>query len=768
MNAPAADARPLLARVEPRAATACLVLAAALVAFQALVSHPVNLWFDVDPASDPFPFPGIAPSTGMAIDAVTVILSALAVVLMRTRINARGIAALSMAAAGAAVALWHAFSGGDQCWRGLQWIAAMLGATSIAVVLRALPAPDARTARAIVSAVLVAAAAPILWRGLLQVFIEHPATVEAYMANRAEFLAARGWAEGSPQALTYERRLMQAEATGWFGLSNVASSVIGALAVVAGGAAIALWRPRRIGAVLAGIVAAAGFLTVAMTGSKGAIAATAIGVAFPLLALRLPAGARLARVIVALLFLVLPVAAVAARGMAGPSLGERSLLFRAQYADGALKVFAANPVIGVGPAGFGDAYLRARPALAPEEVQSAHAAWADWIACLGEGGIAWIALLMLLVAWSAVATRAPEPDPAFVPADELTRPRLVAALAMLAAAAFAVVPEIHALDDHALLQRVLAALFASVFAGILVRTAFLPGRALAAALGGAALMLAVHAQVEMTLWWPGAIGWVACMIGAVAGGARPSAEPAASTGDVRRLVLRVGCAGTIAVAAAMLTTYIPQARAAERAVEAAAQPLAEFGRARLGFGPAPARSPADDRLKLAAIVYPDTDLVSRWLVRPSLRAAALSQLAAAVASLGPAAHPEDAERIVDAAMRPFALLPACEAEASAGGLVLEAILASRSPAAVARHDEAAELQSRWADLQVFFNPRSVRGFARLADARARAGDPDGAADAARRALAADDSYALDPLRQLPAAERARLERIATSPSSAPR
>ena len=767
MNLRATDAPSRLAPLEPRIASGCVVLVAAMAAFQALVSHPVNLWFDVDPASDPFPFPGIAPSTGMAIDAVTVMLSAIAVVLTRARIDERAIAALAMAAAGSAVAVLHAMSGGDQCWRGLQWIAAIMGATSIAVVLRALSESPARTVRAVVVAILVASAVPILWRGVLQVLVEHPQTVEAYMANRAEFLAARGWAEGSAQALTYERRLMQAEATAWFGLSNVASSVIGALAVVAGGAAIALWTPRRLGAVLAGLVSAAAFLTVALTGSKGAIAATAIGVAFAVLALRLPPAPRW-RIGVALLLLVLPVAAVAARGMAGLSLGERSLLFRSQYADGALQVFGANPLIGVGPAGFGDAYLRVRPALAPEEVQSAHAAWADWIASLGEGGIAWIALLMLLVAWGAKAARTPDPQPAPLPADELTRPRLAASLAVLAAAVVALVPEMHALDDHALLQRVLAALFAAIFAGILVRTAFLPGRALVAALGGAAVLLAVHAQVEMTLWWPGAVGWVACMIGAVAGGARPVAPPAASTGDIRRLAIRLACACTIAVAAAMLTAFIPQARAAERAVEAAAQPLAEFGRARLGFAPAPARPIADDRLLLAALVYPETELANRWLTRPSLRAAALSQLATAVASLTPATHPEDAERIVDAAMRPFVLLPSCEAEASAGGLVLEAILASSAPAAVARHAEASELQSRWADLQVFFNPRSVRGLTRLADARARAGDPAGAADAARRALAADDSYALDPLRQLPAAERARLERLATSPSSAPR
>ncbi|MFM8641224.1 MAG: O-antigen ligase family protein, partial [Phycisphaerales bacterium] len=739
-----------------------------LGAFQALVSHPVNLWFDVDPASDPFPFPGIAPSTGMAIDAVTVVLSAIAVVLTRALIDERAIAALAMAATGSAVAVLHAMSGGDQCWRGLQWIAAIMGATSIAVVLRALPESPARTVRAVVVGILVASAVPILWRGVLQVLVEHPQTVEAYLANRAEFLAARGWAEGSSQALTYERRLMQAEATAWFGLSNVASSVIGALAVVAGGAAIALWTPRRLGAVLAGLVSAAAFLTVALTGSKGAIAATAIGVAFAVLALRLP-GAPRWRIGVALLFLALPVAAVAARGMAGLSLGERSLLFRSQYADGALQVFGAHPLIGVGPSGFGDAYLRVRPALAPEEVQSAHAAWADWIASLGQGGIAWIALLMLLVAWGAKAARTPDPQPAPVPAEELTRPRLAAALAVLAAAVVALVPEMHALDDHALLQRVLAALFAAIFAGILVRTAFLPGRALVAALGGAAVLLAVHAQVEMTLWWPGAVGWVACMIGAVAGGARPVAPPAASIGYIRRLVaIRLACACTIAVAAAMLTALVPQARAAERAVEAAAQPLAAFGRARLGLGPAPTRPIADDRLHLAALVYPETELPNRWLTRPSLRAAALSQLAAAVAGLSPTTPPEDAERIVDAAMRPFAQLPICEAEASAGGLVLEAILASAAPAAIARQPEADELQARWADLQVFFNPRSVRGLTRLADARTRADDAAGAADAARRALAADDSYLLDPLRQLPAAERARLERLATSAAPAPR
>ena len=769
MNAPSGPdaSAPLAARLAalgPRLASACLVGIAAIACFQALVSHPVNLWFDVDPASDPFQFPGIAPSTGMTLDATAVILAAIAVWILRSRVDGVGIAVLALAATGAATAFLHALAGGDQCWRALQWIAAMLGAASVAACLRALPAPDARTVRAVLVAILVAGAVPILWRGAMQVLFEHPATVEAYLANRAEHLAARGWTEGSPQALTYERRLMQAEATAWFGLSNVASSALGALAIAATGVACALWRPRRLGAVLVWLVAAAALALVALNGSKGAIAAVAFAAAFAAWCARTRASR--VHVVAALVLLALPVVGVAARGAVGMSLGERSLLFRAQYVEGALRTFAQHPSVGVGPAGFGDAYLLVRPALSPEEVQSAHAAWADWMASLGIGGVAWVVVLGVLVAWCARA--ACDDGPAAADAATPARPRLVAALAVLAVATISIVPDAHALDDHALLQRVLAALFAAAIAGIVVRAALMPGRAVAAALAGAALLLAVHAQVEMTLWWPGAIAWVAALIAVVAGGARPAHEPAASTAEVRRLVLRAGAAATIAASAALLTTAIPQARAAERAVEAAARPLAEFGLARLGIAPAPTRAIADDRLRLADAVLSEQAWGDRWLGRPSLRAAARAQLALAVAALRADTNPEDAERIVDAALAPFEVLPTCESDAASGGLVLESILASDAPAARARRDEATALQAKWAELQVTFNPRSVRGFARLADARARTGDAAGAADAARRALAADDSYALDPLRQLPADERARLESLSASPSPAPR
>ena len=199
------------------AATVACVGIAAIAAGQALVSHPPALWFDVDPAADPSPYAGVAPSTGMLLDSLSLVLAAGAVLAVRRGIDRVGAALVALAARGA-----------DDALRGLQWAAAMGGAAAIAVSLRAMPAARMRVVRAVALGILLGAAVPMAVRGGYQLWQEHPATVAHYRAHRAEVLAARGWAEGSPQQLTFERRLMQPEATAWFGLSNVASGVLGA------------------------------------------------------------------------------------------------------------------------------------------------------------------------------------------------------------------------------------------------------------------------------------------------------------------------------------------------------------------------------------------------------------------------------------------------------------------------------------------------------------------------------------------------------------
>src|SRR5690606_14992553 len=95
----------------------------------------------------------------------------------------------------------------------------------------------------------------------------------------------------------------------------------------------------------------------------------------------------------ALAAVILPLAAIALRGLLGERLGELSLLFRSFYLRGAIAIIADHPLLGVGPAGFKDAYMLAKPAIAPEDVTSAHSVLFDLGATLGLAGLAWIALL---------------------------------------------------------------------------------------------------------------------------------------------------------------------------------------------------------------------------------------------------------------------------------------------------------------------------------------------------------------------------------------
>jgi hypothetical protein len=780
-------------RFERRLAALAAVCIAAIAAFQALVAHPPMLWFDVDPASDPFPFAGLAPSTGMALDAVTLALSAIAIRCARRGIDRTGRWIAFLAGVGTLVAIVHGASSADQCWRAMQWSGAIMGGAALAVALRALGPEDGRVARRAAVAVLLAAVVPIAWRGALQVLVEHPATVAHYRAHKAEFLAARGWLDGSAQALTYERRLMQPEATAWFALSNVASSVLAAGAIAFAGAAAALRRVRPAGTVLLGIVAAACAALVGVNGSKGALAALAVGGAFAAWCAQRGPSPR-ARVHLALALLAMPLVAVGARAMVGPGIGERSLLFRAHYAEAALRMAGSSPAFGVGPSGFGERYLLVRPWDSPEEVQSAHAAWADWVASLGLGGVAWCVMLGVLVACAArsasardgaaAAPAGPPPDaPGF-------RERLAPFAAAFLVATLAIVPESRSLDEASLAARTLAALLAATCASVLVRAFEAPGRAFAAALAGAALALAVHAQVEMTLWWPGAIAWVACMLGVAAAGApadAPTRADAAAGGDplavplraaLPRAALRAMLVLLLAHACLVLAFEVRGARDAERIVAAAAEPLAAFGRARLGIAPAPAGTLSEARFEAAEGLDPSTvDLTGGaprtwlWLDRPAVAAASLSQRALGIASL-PAAEPGSAPdpRIGEALgilaqRRASGQLKYGESEAAAWGFLAEAALARAAADGSDRSVAATQLRA-WGLAQLDLNPRSVRGWMRAAEGAFALGAGEDAARFAGNAFGVDASYALDPLRRMTDAERARMQAIidAAAPS----
>lgn len=745
---------------------------AAIAAGRMLVSTAPIGWFDVDPVLDPTPWAGILPSQVLCCDAAVLALSALALACMRRSLDRIGIAVVLLALLPVVAVVVHAWGGGpdasDDLWRGVDWVSAAVGAATLASCARADAA--AGGLRPLLAAVLLGGLAPVLVRSGIQLAVEHPETVAYYRAHKAEVLAARGWAPDGAQAAMYERRLLQLEATGWFGLSNVLSGVAAAGAVALGGLAAGAWRRVESGTSLVlALAAGACAAVVAINGSKGAVGALAAGAALAAFALvragRVGASLRSRGASLALALVGCVVLLVVVRGLVGDHLVERSLLFRWQYLCGAMRAFASAPLAGTGPAGFAEAYLALRPPTAPEEVASAHAAWADWLAALGVAGAAWIILLAGAVAGAGRSVFGGTDSGgavgeagngfgvlAFVPSA------LVGGVALLAIA-----PEGESLDPVGVATRLGGAGLAAILAFAVFAAGRSAPRALGISLGAAGIVVAMHACVEMTLWQPGSVAWVACALAVAAvrpgaasdeGGDRHGPRRAASG---PRAVAWAHALGPslllVAVSALVVVAGVLPAAGAERRVASAAVPLAEVGLARMQ-GAALAGPPVDERRMAAARALAWTDDTgASWTRRPIVLGAAIDQ--AALAAMTQPARTPDAIAFTDAVLARCATSRTLAAAAA-----FDDALLARAPAGSPERTAAAERLARHAAALVSIDPRNVRAWIRTCDARLALGDPAGARDAAQRALDADASYALDPARRLPAAEFDRLNAIA--------
>ncbi|MFZ9879922.1 MAG: hypothetical protein ACO3QC_00785, partial [Phycisphaerales bacterium] len=284
-----------------------------VAALRAFVSIQAQTVFDVDPARDPMPLLALGPAGSALLDALLALAAALA--LTGERLAGRGVHAWAVALAMVpAVALGAHAGDAEDVFRGLTWLSAMLAFVALAHLVRE------RTLRVVALSVLCAVSVPLAARGAVQATVEHAATVETYEATREAFLSSRGWTADSSAARTYERRLRQAEATGWFTLANPFSTVMGVGLLALGFTAWRGWRKGEF-ALAAGVGASAllaGVLLV-VNGSKGALGATAIaGCVTAALLARSPRGPRGA---VAVACALLVVAAVVARGLVGTSIG---------------------------------------------------------------------------------------------------------------------------------------------------------------------------------------------------------------------------------------------------------------------------------------------------------------------------------------------------------------------------------------------------------------------------------------------------------------
>lgn len=539
-----------------------------IAAVRACVAIVPQVRFDVDPASDPAGYAGFGPTGSLAFDVLLLAASATAIVL-ELAAGRRIIRWLVVAAAlpGLAV-LAHGIDDARDLFRGSTWLAAAFAAVAALHLAR-----DPALRRLLVAGSL-AVAAPMLLRGAEQILLEHPATVAFFEANRPQILAERGWAPGSPAAEGFERRLRQAEAVGWLGLANLFSSVM-AFGAIGFAACAVVARPRGVASLLCAALALGCAALLVVNGSKGAVGAAALGLAVACIGVRFGRGVAGWAAIAAI---ALAASAPALRGLFDESAfgGERSLLFRSHYLAGAFGMASEAWPFGVGPDGFQDAYLRAKPARSPEDVTSAHAAFVDWLVLLGPLGIAWIALtLRLVVGWPRSDEGADERDERM---DGRT-PVVIAAILALALLAALSLAEESIADARWVLSRGGAAiLFGLTFVAAL-RVLGRGGARLEPWLWGAIVAVLAQAQIEMILFQPGLSVWLMVALGAIAGPpSRATAEPLPGAGGPRPLdavPIALPAAAAMAILAFGLVPQWQQDRLLDRAAAEVA-PLARI------------------------------------------------------------------------------------------------------------------------------------------------------------------------------------------------
>lgn len=785
------------------------VLTVALAVARALIFFAPHRWFDVDPAVDPNPLRGLGPAGSLWIDAGLIAAAGLIHLgLWRARRTIRLLPLLLAGLPGVAILIHGWGDGGDggDATLGLTWLAGALAAVSIyaALTSRAIEGENGgastggagstdggmRLLRITVLALLLASAGPLLVRGFANVTFEHQQTIREFEAHKEQFLADRGWSAESASAKIFERRMRQAQPTGWFTSTNVFASLALALGLTWAGLAAASVtrglrseeRERRSPAqtmLLSALAVAAG-VALFMTGSMGAIGTCLIGagvmaIAFMLLRAKSSPPSFIMRLAmcVPLAAVIAAIGAVIVRGAVLPESfgGDRSLLFRWHYMAASWRMWLDQPWLGVGPSGYQASYLLHRSPRSPEEVASAHNALLDWMTTLGVWGFAWVALFgMGLV---KIGRGLVTPSPAQRDADETSAstfaadqplPRVMqwsiagGTLLAVGPSLFVELPSFLAVGDQsAILSRLAGALAYPLLAWLMARM-LLTARPMVipTILAAAATGLAVHAQIEMTPTQPGSSAWFALALAAAAAFAQTASRP--SNHDERKgwsLRLHRGLAATAALVlvALALMTAIVFARPAlqqeqwEAAAADALRPAAEALAERRAYGAEnlmDARREAADRLGRAYEAWP----ARPW---PLIAAARQLERAAAMARANENQH----------ALLMKALLMA---DLAADGTEEAAVAARPMAASIAWRLAELDIDSAMRDeairrmeAVVALDPHGLNPRRQLAEMYDRAGRTADAIDAYERTLEIDANFELDPLKQLPLAERARIE-----------
>ena len=523
-------------------------LLTAVVLLRLLLPIAPDRIFDVDPGQVSGPMSAIGPTGSTLLDVLLIGLSAITFwsVGRRRGLDFKLVLLLCLPLP---VLVWN--SSGDllQTWRAIDWFAAATTGVALAHLVAD------RRVRVVVLAMLLGGIVVMACRGVHQVVVEHADTVAFFDANRADILATRGWLEESPAALAFERRLRQPEATGWIGFSNIFSGFAAAGCIGLVGALVVSRRRGHEagGPVLLGLAAVMLAVLVGVNGSKGAIAAGTLGL-IAVLVLFGPFGSRfrarpgpiiVAAGVVAFLAILL-------RGLLPEAfLGDRSLLFRWHYLQGAWGMFTSSPLVGVGPDGFQDAYLQFKPVRSPEDVASAHSMTVDWLASIGVVAIAWIMAAVRLVLPSAESSAE---DHASTSSGFRWTGRRRVAVVMVGLGIFAIQCFVESpLEVDGVLLRIGAVAMGIFVAAVVIGLlADVPESLVRAVAVAAAVVIAAQAQIEMLFWQSGSVAFCWAFL-AVAGGAGPiDGRPTSNSKSPIRVPIVTTCFVGLAIGSAVV------------------------------------------------------------------------------------------------------------------------------------------------------------------------------------------------------------------------
>lgn len=807
----------------PLAATLGILLLVASLGVRLYSSVTLYPGFESDPTVIASPILGLTPWTALVCDAAMMLGAGLMLVSQAARGNAPSPWEFALFIAGALGAIIQLFRRPD--WFG----DAMLGSPWVAAMFAGLAARAASrdsTLRIWLLAALLGLLPTLALKGAVQVYLEQPDTYREFIANKTQIFDAHGWTPDSPMARAFERRISQPEATAWFGLANVLSTLLATGAIAFAGLALTrrfidprLVRTdpfRRTWFVTTLLCAALCIAGTVWAGSKGGYAVLAAGLLLLVFAFGLasrgegapPLWRRLAPAL-GLLAVVGPIAAVALRGLLGPRLHELSLLFRSFYQVGAVRIFFAHPLLGVGPAEFKDAYSLVKLPIATEDVSSPHCLLLDHASTLGLFGLAWVALW---TAWAVAAARSlaspvdvhDSPSPAWSPMRPHLR-LLGAAIAIPVVIAnfleaSATTPSTSAVRIGGLVLGVLAA-------GAVVRLAQARPALVRIAAAVAAVAAIAHCQIELTGVTPGAGAWVLMLLGVSA-----APRPALAAQPSPRLTTFALPLAALAAALALPALALPRVYRFDTSLQDAYALITPFRELSARFRALSANTaPGDTPAKFTQdLLAAHADLCAAMTAarltpptEPRSAPAAMVQVQAMSAALAwrrlgrawddAAVSPSVAEQsktrlmVAEAELRdqaardnaPLPRGPLSAADLRSAAIEQAAILSRAQPTSSnlgwlgtlcqGLFDQGVQIDGlapraldafRRAALKSPYSPLYPSQAALLADKLGRHAE---AADLARAALDLDRNMQLDPLSGLPDAVRAKLERIVAQP-----